>query len=424
MRKTQQYSNELWMQKNKARGGRSFISADIVKQEGQNMMLAAMEKAGLTYAQVAEKTGFSEWKVKAIISGAMAVPDKDMDKIDKAIFGVMQNNVDNENHDGTSTIGELLRYGRENYRYSAKEAANLFGISTSMVKGFENGSIYPDLKLLRKMTDRYKIESLKDLTLVSEEEFTSTQAFGNAIMQRRKYLAVPVMMITAATHIPKIPYTAAEAGYIRMDDKDIQKICQYLQTTKENMEESDISSSSVETTGGIFRNLRHASGWPKETAAKEFRMTPENYTAMEKDNLKPSEETIQRLKDVYGLDPELILITGGESSEDKAEELEEDSVEKDFLENGWKALDKNEIVQMIADPDYIPAWDGINTKTKRLKKLLTGQKYAKDKEIIAMLHTLPESKRQAVVFSMFLFASEIGEGHLYKTSESNKGEES
>lgn len=424
MRKTQQQSNELWMQKNKARGGRSFISADIVKQEGQNMMLTAMEKAGLTYAQVAKKTGFSEWKVKAIISGAMAVPDKDMDKIDRVIFGEMQESIDNENHDDTSTIGELLRYGRENYRYSVKEAANLFGISTSMVKGFENGSIYPDLKLLEKMTDRYKIESFKDLTLVSEEEFTSTQAFGNAIMQRRKYLEIPVMMITATTHIPKIQYTAAEAGYIRLDDKDIRKVCQYLQTTKENLEESDIASSSVETTGGIFRNLRHASGWSKETAAKEFRMTPEDYTEMEKNNLRPPEEVLQRLKDVYGLNQERILIKGDEASEDEVEELKEKSVKKDFLKNGWKVLDKEQVAQMIADPDFIPAWDGINTKTKRLKKLLTGQKYAKDKEIIAMLHTLPESKRQAVVFSMFLFASEIGEGHLYKISESNKGEES
>ena len=49
------------------------------------MLLAEIERAGLTYAQIAEKTGFSEWKVKAIVASAMYVPHSDMEKIGDVI---------------------------------------------------------------------------------------------------------------------------------------------------------------------------------------------------------------------------------------------------------------------------------------------------------------------------------------------------
>lgn len=423
------------------------------KAEGKNMLLAEIERAGLTYAQIAEKTGFSEWKVKAIVASAMYVPHSDMEKIGDVIYQAL---VENDNsgtnfNDDTRTVGQILRYGRENNRFSVKEAANMFGISTSALKGFENGSIYPDLALLGKMAERYKIKVFEQMEFVPEEEFSSTQKFGNIMMQRRKYLDIPAVTVSGVSQVSKIDYTSAEAGYIRLSDKDMDKICLYLQTTKENLEKGDTESSSADSVAGIFWNLRHAIGWKKEEMAKDLHLPLSEYSAIEKGKQKPSEELIKKLKDTFFLDPKLILAEYEEESAeepietnetekrkeaDKSKETEKPgSAEKTGTEktkpkadenahlgNDWQDLGAADFIQMIAGSEFTPEWEGTEIKPKRLKKLLTGQKYAKDKEILAMLHMMPDSKRQAMTLGMFFAALKEGNAHLYERTEVTKAE--
>lgn len=415
------------------------------KTEGKNTLLAEIERVGLTYAQIAEKTGFSEWKIKAIVASAIYVPESDIKKIEDVIY---QAEVKNGNSgfgfdDDTRTVGQILRYGRENHKFSIKDAANLFGISTSALKGFENGSMYPDLALLERMADRYEIKAFEQMELVSEEEFPSAQKFGNIMMQRRKRLDISAVIAAAVLQISKIDYTSAEAGYIRLSDKDMEKICLYLQTTKENLEKGDIESSSVDTIAGIFHNLRHAIGRHKEEMAKDFQLTPAEYSAIEKGKQKPSEEVVKKLRDVYFVDPKLILAEYEEESvkepseaeklkEEKPKETEKSGnaekpeVKKDsesgLSENDWQDMDSADLIQMIAAPEFTPEWEETGIKPKRLKKLLIGQKYAKDKEILAMLHRMPESKRQAITLGMFFAASKEGSAHLYKKTEVVKAE--